>query len=234
MKFEKIINLEKSSFVLCKHQNRYYLLKNSNKIEKKIYETLKYYHFICNFKIMYSFLFIEYKSKFHNLKTILLSGNEFSLNNKIIIINTLIEYLKIIHNHNIALIDMKPQNILINNMTNEIIFIDFDHSYIKTKSGRIFKNIGRTFPFVPPEYKSKKYQSLEFLQKSDLFVLGMIILMIIGYEHLLLIKNKYTKFNYNNFMKQLPIFQKIINEFLSIHLKIPSNLLDPNPCLRFI
>lgn len=98
--------------------------------------------------------------------------NTNAFSNRLIIMFNLIQTIKAIHSNNIVLVDMKPENILINK-DGEVAFIDLDSIQIYSKE----KNI-----FYPADVLTDEYAPIEKIDYKttplntswDLFILGVI------------------------------------------------------------
>ena len=205
----KIIKLVHRCFLLIHIKDKQYIVKNWNGTEKSVYKKCEGLGITPPFQIIFFiFLCIEYDQDFINLHDFLTF--DYGINNKHGIISDIISKLKKLHERGIAWMDMKPENIIINTKTLQTFFIDFDHSFTNQKGQRI----GYTFPYVAPEYFSEPpKENLFLLQKNDIFVLGMIIILLLGHARVLLFRGKHLTKNYRYFIKNIKKYQEIINHY---------------------
>jgi len=209
MKFKKIIKLNHHIFLLFEHQGNEFLYKfNSNATEKRIYKKCQDKNIMPDFLIYCNSLFIKYEAQFISLQEFLFYNRPIYCHETLV--KNIIKNLHILHDNEIAWVDIKPNNILIHEKNNQILFIDFNYSKLKTHR----KSIGRTFPFVPPEYLHYK-KKLDFndLILGDIFVIGMIICILLNENRLLLYDGKYIENHYEQFLKNLDYYQMKLDKF---------------------
>ena len=102
-----------------------------------------------------------------------IQGNNLLKDDKLLIINKLCECLKDIHSRNIIHCDIKPQNIIYNHKTKELLIIDFGASIKVNKNDKyviIEENMGTE------GYMSDELSFGEAYYKSDIYSLGVTIL----------------------------------------------------------
>ena len=165
--------------------------KKFNENEMKISQKLKnknvndIYSFYKDEKNKEYYIVMEY-SKLGNLKNFqhkFLEKEYLSETMLCFICYQILNGLLYIHKCKIAHLDIKPQNILIDEYLN-IKIIDFsislDYSKIKTKKIRL-KTVGTSF-YMAPEILNSNYVYIKDLNKVDLFSLGVILFnMAFGY-----------------------------------------------------
>jgi serine/threonine protein kinase len=136
----------------------------------------------------------------------------------------LIDAVDYLHSKNIAHLDIKLENIMLNELTHKILLIDFGHA---VDSKFVYK-LGGTHPYIAPEgfYKNK----IDPL-KGDIWSLGVIL-----YEF---IHGNYFPWEYSNEIDNV-FATYALTEKLYIKSDIPEYLclilkgtLKPNPELRF-
>jgi serine/threonine protein kinase len=219
-----IIHLGHRRFISFWYKNKQFLIKN-NSTEKIVYKRCDGLNITPQHMFLFSIILcIEYKPEFINLHDFLIYQYHF---NSKIVINNLIHHLRLLHEKQVAWMDMKPENILINPDTCQILFVDFNYSFTGIKS----QKIGVTFPYVAPENAYGNIgKDLFLLQKNDVFVLGMIILFILGHNRNLILYGKYLDKHYKDFIKNIKIYEKIIDDFFMEK----KHFLDLDPFVRHL
>ena len=209
-------NLSFSKIILkCKRKNKIYVLKlflKGRKDESLIFDNIKekskyiMYH-LDKIKINNDIILIYKYYEKGDLFSFINNSIIIRYNFKIKIIKQLVELLIFLKKYNIVHIDLKTENILLDDCYN-IKVIDFEHSEVIKNENGINLKIKGTYNYLPPEsiYRNK------YSFKNDYWSLGIIIFILFTK------KNFYLN-TYKNILKEKKINKEIVH--------LISNLLNP-------
>ena len=84
------------------------------------------------------------------------------------------------HKHKIYLIDVKPQNIVVNLENNKITFLDCDGFSICGDNGKVFAADLVSTDYIAPEVTNNKLLPSKLGEKQDLYALSVLIFQILN------------------------------------------------------
>lgn len=199
-----------------KNKDRLLLLQYRNLVylqEKKICS-----YFLCPLgvfqkdgKILIAFTYLE---DYVNLETIVDRDMSFLLN----IGKKLVEKLKLLHKNHMVHMDIKPNNIMVNENTGNVRFIDFGGAIIEKPNRSIYEGIVWTQHYLSPEFKQKYKRDhqivclFEDMKKNDIWALGMTLLYL------------FKKSNFSDLEE--------FNGFFNLSTGLDTNFFDKNPLQR--
>lgn len=194
-------------------------------------------HVACLYDVIkdskFYYIVMEYL-KGNNLTEYLQKTPKLSPKKVIQIFRDILEGLKFIHSFGIGHGDIKLENLVIDDLGQNIKFIDFGYGCTKTtcKSNPFFH--GTTFLSPPETYiKPKIKKSLEGIQAADVWATGATMIEIISKTDISdmgLSGRKLSK-------QSAPVDPKIIQKFSSVKIPIEyydliAKMIDPNPKRR--
>lgn len=111
-----------------------------------------------------------------------LKASDFlSLSNRVEIARSLCSAVAAIHSTEAYLIDLKPQNILINWRSNACVLLDCDGFSIKSQNGRRFPASHISTDYIAPEVTKHNLSPTELGEGQDNYALGVILFQLFNY-----------------------------------------------------
>ena len=114
------------------------------------------------------------------LKSSVKDKNLLALPNLGLLCKNLANLMAEFHKHKIYLIDVKPQNIVVNLENNKITFLDCDGFSICGNNGKVFAADLVSTDYIAPEVTNNKLLPSKLGEKQDLYALSVLIFQILN------------------------------------------------------